>query len=187
MGKIYVTEFISVDGVVEDPGGAEGFKHGGWSFKFNDAEGGKFKLDETLATDVLLLGRVTYDGFAAAWPDRNDDVGFADKFNSMPKYVVSTTLTDPTWNNSTAIKPDQIAELKDSVDGVIGVHGSITLARSLLAEGLVDELTLMMFPVVLGSGKRLFGETDDMQPLKLIESRTLPNGTLILRYQPVNE
>jgi dihydrofolate reductase len=184
MGTIYITEFMSLDGVVEDPGGAEGFKHGGWSFKFNDAEGGKFKLDETLATDALLLGRVTYEGFAAAWPDRKDDVGFAEKFNSMPKYVVSTTLTDASWNNSTVIRPDQIAEIKSRQEGNIGVHGSITLARSLMAQGLVDELRLMVFPVVLGSGKRLFGESEEMQPLKLVEERTTDSGTVILRYQP---
>jgi dihydrofolate reductase len=186
MGSIYVTEFISLDGVIEDPGGAEGYKHGGWSFKFNDPVGGKFKLDETLATEALLLGRVTYEGFAEAWPKRTDDIGFADKFNSMPKYVVSTTLTDATWNNTTVIGPDEIAEVKQRHSGEIGVHGSCTLANSLLADGLVDELRLMVHPIVLGSGKRLFGETEDAITLKLIESTTLDSGSLILRYEPVS-
>lgn len=186
MGRIYVTEFISLDGVIEDPGGAEGYKHGGWSFKFSDPVAGKFKLDETLATEALLLGRVTYEEFAGAWPGRTDDVGFADKFNTMPKYVVSTTLKEATWNNTTVIGPDEIPEVKQRHSGEIGVHGSCTLANSLLVDGLVDELRLMMHPIVLGSGKRLFPETDDAITLKLIESTALDSGSLILRYEPLS-
>jgi dihydrofolate reductase len=186
MGKIYVTEFVSLDGVMEDPGGAEGYRHGGWSFRFNDPEGMKFKLDEALATDVLLLGRVTYEGFAAAWPGRTDEVGFAEKFNTMPKYVVSTTLKDPTWTNSTVIGPDEVVDLKQRTDGEIGVHGSRTLAQSLLRDGLVDEVRLMVHPILLGSGKRLFPESDDAIMMNLAESRTLDSGSLILRYEPLS-
>ncbi len=182
MSKIVVTEFMSLDGVVEDPGGAEGYKHGGWSFKFNDPEGMKFKLDEALASDALLLGRVTYEGFAAAWPERQDDIGFADKFNSMPKYVVSSTLKDLTWNNSTLVSLDQVAALKEQPGGEIVVHGSISLVNGLLDADLVDELRLMVHPIVLGSGKRLFGEHADARTWKLDEARTLDSGSLILRY-----
>jgi dihydrofolate reductase len=187
MRKIVVTEFLSLDGVMEDPGGAEGFKHGGWSFKFSDPEGMKFKLDETLGSGALLLGRVTYEGFAAAWPDRTDDVGFADKMNSMPKYVVSTTLRDPSWGDTTVISDNVVEELtrlKDAPGDDIYVHGSRTLVQTLLANELVDELHLMVFPVVLGSGKKLFGDFDDANTLKLASSRALDNGTLILIYEP---
>ena len=183
MSKIVVTEFISIDGVVEDPGGAEGYKHGGWSFKFNDPEGMKFKLDEALASDALLLGRVTYEGFAAAWPGRTDDVGFADKFNSMPKYVVSSTLSDPTWSNSTVVAFDQIAALKKQPGGEITVHGSISLVNGLLDAELIDELRLMVHPIVLGSGKRLFAEHADAHTLKLAEARPLESGSVIVRYE----
>ena len=165
MGRIVVTEFISLDGVVEDPGGSEDFKHGGWSFEFSRGpEGDKFKLDETMASDALLLGRVTYEGFADAWPSRNDEAGFADKFNNMPKYVVSSTLENPEWTNSTVLEGDlaeEVAKLREKHDGDIVVHGSVQLAQTLLDNDLVDELRLMVFPVVLGSGKRLFGETGD--------------------------
>src|SRR5919108_3840797 len=163
MGRIIVTEFISLDGVVEDPGGAEDFKHGGWSFEFSRGEeGDKFKLDETMSSDALLLGRVTYEGFAKAWPDREDEFGFADKFNTMPKYVLSRTLSDPTWNNTTVLDGDlreAVAQVKQAHDGEIVVHGSPTLVQGLLENDLVDELRLMVFPVVLGAGKRLFAET----------------------------
>src|SRR2546429_4358051 len=184
MGKIVVTEFISLDGVIEAPGGGEKFKHGGWSFKFNrGAEGDKFKLDETLSSAALLLGRVTYEGFAAAWPSRDGE--FADKFNSMPKYVVSSTLTNPTWNNSTVLKgdvADQVKKLKQTQDGDIVVHGSARLVQTLLDHDLVDELRLMVFPVVLGSGRRLFGDTTDKKPLRLVDSKTVGDGVVILIY-----
>ena len=186
MAKIIVTEFVSLDGVIEAPGGGEPFKHAGWSFKFNrGAEGDKFKLDETLSSTALLLGRVTYEGFAAAWPSRDGE--FADKFNSMPKYVVSSTLTKPTWNNSTVLKgdvADQVSKLKQNQDGNIVVHGSRQLAQTLIENDLVDELRLMVFPVVLGSGMRLFGETSDKKRLQLVESRTVGDGVLVLIYKP---
>jgi len=186
MGRIVVTEFISVDGVVEDPGGAEDFKYGGWSFEFERGdEGNKFKLDEALDAEALLLGRVTYEGFAEAWPSREGD--FADKFNSMPKYVVSSTLKDPDWNNSTVLNGDvgeSVAKLKQELEGNVVVHGSTQLVQALIEHGLVDELRLMVFPVVLGSGKRLFGETSDKKPLRLTDSKTVGDGVTILVYQP---
>ena len=189
MGRIVVTEFISLDGVIEAPGGGEKFKHGGWSFKFNrGAEGDKFKLDETLSSAALLLGRVTYEGFAAAWPSRDGE--FADKFNSMPKYVVSSTLTKPTWNNSTVLKGDvvdQVSKLKQKQDGNIVVHGSAMLVQTLLEHDLVDELRLMVFPVVLGGGKRLFGETSDKKTLRLANSKVVGDGIAIFTYEPARE
>jgi dihydrofolate reductase len=188
MRKIVVTEFVSLDGVIEDPGGAEGFAHGGWSFKFQDPEGMKFKLEETQATDALLLGRVTYEAFAAAWPGRTDDVGFADKMNSMPKYVVSTTLKDLTWNNSHLIDGDvvgRIRALKEEPGGDIVVHGSRSLVQTLTDNGLVDEFRLMTFPIVLGSGKRIFEATEKPVTLRLADSRRLDSGTMILIYHPV--
>jgi dihydrofolate reductase len=188
MRKIVVTEFVSLDGVIEDPGGAEDFKHGGWTFRFQDPEGMKYKLDETFSHGSLLLGRATYDGFAAAWPGRTDDVGFADKFNSMHKYVVSTTLTDPSWGPVTVIADDvaaRIAALKDEDGEDILVAGSRTLVQMLAANDLVDEYRLMVFPIVLGSGKRLFGESDDATTLRLTNSQALESGTVILTYEPV--
>jgi dihydrofolate reductase len=186
MGRIVVTEFISLDGVVEDPGGAEDFRHGGWSFEFErGAEGDKFKLDEALEADALLLGRVTYEGFAAAWPERDGE--FADKFNSMPKYVVSSTLSNPEWTNSTVLDGDlaeSVANVKQELDGDIVVHGSVQLVQALIENDLVDELRLMVFPVVLGSGKRLFGETSDKKRLRLTSSQTVGDGVSILVFQP---
>src|SRR5205809_3975863 len=189
MGKIVVTEFISLDGVIEAPGGGESFKHAGWSFKFSRGdEGDKFKLDETRSSKALLLGRVTYEGFAAAWPSRDGE--FADKFNSMPKYVVSSTLTNPTWNNSTVLKgdvADQVKKLKQTQDGDIVVHGSARLVQTLLENDLVDELRLMVFPVLLGTGKRLFGEMSDKKPLRLKDSKTVGDGVTILVYEPAGK
>ena len=189
MGRIVVTEFVSLDGVMEDPGGSESFKHGGWSFAFSRGdEGDKFKLDETRASDALLLGRATYEGFAAAWPSREGE--FADLFNNMPKYVVSTTLQKPEWNNSTVLKgdlPEEIAKLKREHDGDIVVHGSAQLAQTLIENDLVDELRLMVFPVVLGSGKRLFGDTSDKKALQLVDSKVVGDGVAILTYEPASE
>lgn len=186
MGRIVVTEFISLDGVIEDPGGSEDFKHGGWSFEISRGdEGDKFKLDEALEADALLLGRRTYEGFAAAWPSREGE--FADKFNNMPKYVVSSTLKDPEWTNTTVLGDDLAAEvsrLKAEVDGDIVVHGSAQLVQGLVDQGLVDELRLMVFPVVLGAGKRLFGETSDKRPLRLSDSKIVGDGVAILTYVP---
>jgi dihydrofolate reductase len=189
MGRIIVTEFVSLDGVIEAPGGGEDYKHGGWTFEIDrGAEGNKFKLDETLDADALLLGRVTYEGFAAAWPSRDDE--FADKFNSMPKYVVSSTLQKPDWNNSTVLDGDvaeEVAKLKQQQDGDIVVHGSAQLVQALIEHDLVDELRLMVFPVVLGSGKRLFGDTSDKKRLRLTDSKMVGDGVSILVYEPVRE
>ena len=186
MGRIVVTEFISLDGVIEDPGGSEHSKHGAWTFKFNRGEDGdKFKLDETLKAEAQLLGRVTYEGFASAWPTMSGDP-FSDKFNSMPKYVVSSTLKKADWNNSTILKGDvveEVSKLKQKVKGDILVSGSAKLAQTLIANDLVDQLTLMVFPVILGSGKRLFGDTKDMTVLKLAESKTVGDGVAILVYK----
>jgi dihydrofolate reductase len=186
VGRIVVTEFMSLDGVVEAPGGGEDFRHGGWSFEISRGdEGDKFKLDETMSSEALLLGRVTYEGFAAAWPSRDGE--FADKFNSMPKYVVSSTLENPEWNNSTVLKGDvaaEVAKLRQEQDGDIVVHGSPRLVQTLVENDLVDEFRLMVFPVVLGSGKRLFGETTDKKPLRLVDSKAVGDGVTILIYQP---
>jgi dihydrofolate reductase len=189
VGRIIVTEFVSLDGVMEDPGGSEDFKYGGWSFEFSRGdEGNKFKFDETLDSAAQLLGRVTYEGFAEAWPSRDDE--FADKFNSMPKYVVSSTLKDPEWTNTTVLEGDvkeAVSKLKDEIDGDIVVHGSAQLAQTLLELDLVDEVRLMVSPVVLGTGKRLFGETSDKKPLRLTDSRIVGDGVAILVYEPVGE
>ena len=186
MGRIVVTEFISLDGVIEDPGGSEDFRHSGWSFEIERGEeGGQFKLDETMNSSALLLGRTTYEGFAEAWPSRDGE--FADKFNNMPKYVVSSTLKDPDWANTTVLGADLAAEvsrLKQELDGDIVVHGSAQLVQALVEQGLVDELRLMVFPVVLGSGKRLFGETSDKKPLRLSDSKIVGDGVAILTYVP---
>jgi dihydrofolate reductase len=186
MARIVVTEFVSLDGVVEDPGGSEDFKHSGWSFEIERGdEGDKFKLDETMASEALLLGRVTYEGFAKAWPTREGE--FADKFNSMPKYVVSSTLEDPEWTNSTVLRGDvaeEVGKLKGELDGDVVVHGSAQLVQTLLEHDLVDELRLMVFPVVLGAGKRLFGETSDKKPLRLVDSKVVGDGVAIQVYAP---
>ena len=186
MGRIVVTEFVSLDGVVEAPGGGEDFQHGGWSFDISRGdEGDQFKLDETMSSEALLLGRVTYEGFAAAWPSRDGE--FADKFNQMPKYVVSSTLADPDWSNTTVLSGDvaeEVAKLKQKHEGDVVVHGSPSLVQTLLESDLVDELRLMVFPVVLGSGKRLFGGTTDKKPLRLVDSKVVGDGVSILVYQP---
>ena len=184
MGDIVVTEFITVDGVAEDPGGSEGHPHGGWGFETVRGKGAQFKLDEIRATDALLLGRRTYDGFAQAWPDQEGE--FADKFNSVPKYVVSSTLKDPSWTNTTVLQGDlakEVEKLRQRHDGDVGVHGSLQLAQALLDRGLVDELRLMIFPVVLGSGKRLFSSDASHRPLELAESRNVGDGVVILTYR----
>src|SRR5262245_7313174 len=175
MGKVVVTEFTSLDGVIEDPGGSENYKYGGWSFEYDRGQDGdQFKLDELMAADALLLGRVTYEGFAAAWPEREDEAGFADKFNSMPKHVVSTTLSDPEWNNSHVISsnvPEEVEKLKDTYDRDIQVAGSGTLVQTLLENDLVDQWNLMVFPTILGSGKRPFHDGSDRRKLNLVEDR----------------
>lgn len=190
MGKLVVTEFITLDGVIEAPGGGEGFEHDGWSFKFNRGdEADKFKYDELMAADAQLLGRVTYQGFARAWPSMGGNE-FGDKMNSMPKYVVSNTLSDAdaTWNNSTVIGGDaesQIARLKEQVAGDIVVAGSAKLVQFLAKHDLVDEYRLMVFPVVLGTGKRLFADGTAHTTLRLVDSKPVgPDGVIILTYQP---
>jgi dihydrofolate reductase len=187
MGRIVVTEFVSLDGVIEAPGGVEDFKHGGWTFEIDRGEeGNQFKLDELHEADAQLLGRVTYEGFAAAWPGREDEAGFAEKMNSMPKYVFSSTLETADWENTTILSGDfaeEIAKLKGEVDGVILVAGSATLVQGLVEHDLIDELRLMVFPLALGSGKRLFGETEDKKPMKLVDSKTVGDGVTILTYE----
>ena len=188
MGRIVVTEFVSVDGVMEDPGGVEGFEHGGWAFETVRGEGEQFKLEEARDSDALLLGRVTYQGFAEAWPSRDGE--FADKFNSMPKYVVSSTLQAPEWNNSTVLRGDvvqEVSKLRQETDGNIVVHGSGQLAQTLVEHDLVDELRLMVFPIVLGAGKRLFGDTSAKKRLRLTDSKTVGDGVTILIYQPAGQ
>lgn len=190
MGKIVATEFISLDGVIEDPGGSEDFVHGGWTFEIDRGEeGDKFKLDELVEADAQLLGRVTYEGFAAAWPEREGDAdmgGFAKKMNSMPKYVYSTTLGSADWQNTTVLAGDfaaDIAKVKDEVDGVILVAGSAALVQGLIANDLLDELRLMVFPVTLGGGKRLFADDGRKVPLTLTDARTIGAGIQLLTYE----
>jgi len=185
MAKIVVTEFVSLDGVMQAPGG-EDFKYPGWTFEFDRGDdGNQFKLDETMEADALLLGRITYESFAGAWPSRDGE--FADKFNTMPKYVVSSTLDNPDWNNTTVIKGDAVQEatkLKDEFDGVIQVPGSLRLVQALMEADLVDQLNLMVFPVALGTGRRLFAEMDKRKDWKLSESRPVgPDGVIILTYE----
>ena len=186
MGKIIVTEFVSLDGVIQAPGGGEDYKHAGWTFQIRRGEEGDgFKLKETLDSEALLLGRVTYDGFAKAWPAMKGE--FADKFNSMPKYVVSSTLKHADWNNSTILSGDAIEEVrkvKSTLNGNIVVHGSAQLVQALAANDLIDELRLMVFPVILGSGKRLFGDMDGKKSMTLVSSQTVGDGVQILIYEP---
>jgi dihydrofolate reductase len=187
MGKVVVTEFVSLDGVFEDPGGSEGTELGAWTFEFNRGDDGdKFKMDELKAADAQLLGRITYEGFAAAWPTIEDEAGFADKMNAMPKYVVSTTLSKADWNNSTVINGDiatEVRKLKAQYKGDILIAGSGQLVRSLMAEGLIDEFRLMVFPVVLGTGRRLFEDVGGKTTLSLVNTQTVgPDGVTVLTY-----
>jgi dihydrofolate reductase len=184
MGKIVVTEFSSLDGVMQAPGG-EDFKYPGWTFEFERGDdGNKFKLDETMGADALLLGRRTYESFAGAWPEREGE--FADKFNEMPKYLVSSTITDPEWNNTTRLEGDvveAVRKLRDEVDGTIQVPGSKQLVDELMENDLVDQINLMIFPVVLGTGFRVFGEYSDKTTLRLVESKTVGEGIVVLIYE----
>jgi dihydrofolate reductase len=185
VGKVVVSQFVTIDGVFEDPGGSEGTERGAWAFGFDRGEDGdRFKLDELMAADALLLGRVTWEGFAAAWPSRDGE--FADKFNGMQKYVVSSTLRDPDWSNSTVVTLDEIPALREAEGGDILVNGSARLVAALLERELVDELRLMVFPTVLGAGRRLFEDTAEPTGLQLVESRPVgPDGVLVLIYKPV--
>jgi len=187
VGKIVVTEFISLDGVIEDPGGAEDYRHGGWTFEIERGqEGDRFKLEELQEAEAQLLGRVTYEGFAAAWPKMDDEAGFAAKMNAMPKYVVSSTLEQADWENTTILSGDpgnSVATLKEKVDGIILVAGSASLVKSLIENDLVDELRLMVFPVLLGQGKRLFPEGETKHRLQLAEAKTVGGGISLVRYE----
>jgi dihydrofolate reductase len=187
--RLVVIEYVSLDGVIEDPGGSEGKPYGGWTRPYWGDDIGQSQLERLFASDALLLGRVTYEGFAAAWPKMKDEAGFADRMNSMPKYVVSTTLENPEWNNSRVIKAnvaEEIAALKRQPGQDILVYGSGTLVQTLLRHGLVDELRLLVYPVVLGAGKRLFhdGTSATLQP---VETRTLGSGVVLATYRPAQK
>jgi dihydrofolate reductase len=188
MGRIVVTEYISVDGIVEAPSGTETFERVGWTDDFSRGpEGETFKFEETRASDALLLGRVTYDEFAPVWPQIPGE--FADMFNAMPKYVVSSTLENPEWNNTTVLRGDvveEVAGLKKRFDRDIVVHGSPQLAQTLIEHDLVDELRLMVYPVIVGAGKRLFAETSGKKNLHLVETRTFNDGITVLVYRPAD-
>jgi dihydrofolate reductase len=189
MGKIVITENVSLDGVIEDPTGAEGLSVGGWFWETDRGEDGeRFTLDKTLRTEALLLGRRSYGLFAATWPSRGGEL--ADKMNSLPKYVVSSTLEAPDWNNSTVLTGDvvdEVSKLKQELDGEIVVLGSPQLARTLIEHDLVDELRLMIYPVVLGAGARLFGETSDKKPVRLVDTQAVGDGIAILTYERVRD
>ena len=187
MGKIIVSENVSLDGVVQDPAGDEGFRLGGWVGRVGDKgreEAANVLLDEALGTEALLLGRRSYEFFTTRWPSRSGEL--ADRLNSLPKYVVSSTLEDPAWNNSTVLKGDVVnaaSELKQQLNGDIVVYASFQLVRTLIEHDLVDELRLMIYPVVLGAGERLFGETSDKKPMHLIDIRTVGDGLAFLTYE----
>ncbi|MGX7824674.1 dihydrofolate reductase family protein [Actinokineospora sp. 24-640] len=187
MGKLVVSEFVSLDGVIEDPGGVEGFEHGGWCFRNPAPDGDQFKFDELMAADAQLLGRLTYAAFAEAWPGMTDEAGFAEKMNAMPKYVVSTTLTEATWNNTTIISEnvaEAVTKLKAEYDGDILVAGSSRLVDTLRAHDLVDEYRLMVHPVALGTGKRLFNAAAGVSDLELVETRPVGPNVLLQTYRP---
>jgi dihydrofolate reductase len=188
MRKVIVSEFVTLDGVMEDPGGAEKFEHGGWTMPYWHDEIGKVKFDELFASDALLLGRVTYQGFAAAWPGRTDEAGFADRMNSLPKYVVSTTLEEVAWNNSRLIKgnvAEEVSKLKQQPGQDILIAGSGVLVRTLMQHDLIDAYRLLVYPVVLGSGKRLFRD-GSKTTLRLVETKAFPSGVVLLEYQAAN-
>jgi dihydrofolate reductase len=191
MGKVVVSQFMTVDGVIDAPGSGEAFELGGWAFQFDRGdEGNQFKLEELQKADALLLGRVTYQGFANAWPSRTDEFGFADRINTMPKYVVSSTLDKAEWTNSTVIRgniPEEVAKLRRQPGGDILINGSPGLVSLLMDHDLIDELRLMVFPVVLNAGKRLFNEGHKVAKLRLVESRPVgPDGVVILTYRPTS-
>lgn len=190
MGKVVVSQFITVDGVIEDPGGSENHDRGAWAFQFERGpEGDQFKLEELQASDALLLGRTTWEGFAEAWPGRTDDAGFAEKFNTMPKYVVSTTMSDEDagWENSHVVRGDlaeEVGKLKEKHEGNLMVNGSIQLVHALADKQLVDEYRLMVYPTVLGDGKKMFGQTGRAQDLKLVETKPVGDqGVMVAVYQ----
>jgi dihydrofolate reductase len=191
MGKIVISENVSLDGVVQDPTGDEGFRHGGWFGQIGDKdreEWAKVELHEALGTEALLLGRRSYAWFAARWPSRRGE--WADRLNSLPKYVVSSTLEDPDWNNSTVLKGDvvnEVSKVKQELDGEIVVYASRQLVRTLMKHDLIDELRLMVYPVVLGDGERLFGETSDKKSMRRLSTRTVGDGIAYLTYETVRD
>jgi dihydrofolate reductase len=189
MGKIVVSENVTLDGVIQDPSGDEGFRHGGWVGKVTDyEEAGKVLLDETLGAEAELYGRRTYEFLASRWRSRSGEL--ADRLNDMPKYVVSSSLEDPDWNNTTVLKGDvvhEVSKLKQEIDGEILVPASIQLVRTLIEQDLVDELRLKIFPVALGAGERLFGETNDQKPMRLVDNRVLDDGLAYLTYELVRD
>jgi len=192
VSKVVASEFVTLDGVMEDPGGAEGFEHAGWAFRFNRGpEGDQFKFDEVMNADALLLGGVTYREFAQYWPSMTDAGGFGDKMNSMPKFVVSTTLEKAEWNNSTLIRDDvaeELSKLKQRPGGDILINGSARLVQSLMEHDLIDEYRLMVFPIVLGSGKRLFDGSKTTTTLRLVQATPVgPDGVLVLTYEPARD
>ena len=187
MGRIVASENVSLDGVIQDPAGDEGFRHGGWVGLIKDSpELNQLALDEALGAEALLLGRRSYEWFAGRWPSRSGEL--ADRLNSLPKYVVSSTLTDPDWNNSTVLAGDavdEVSKLKQELDGEIVVPASFQLLRTLIEHDLVEELRLKVFPVVLGDGERLFGETSDKKPMRLVDIQTVADGIAYLTYRSV--
>ena len=190
MGKIVISDNVSLDGVIQDPAGDEGFTRGGWVGRIAALpEVAKVALDEALVTEALLLGRRSYEWFAARWPSRSGEL--ADRLNSLPKYVVSSTLEEPNWNNTTVLKGDvvnEVSKLKQELDGEINVPASFQLARTLIEHDLVDELRLKIFPVVLGAGERLFGETSDKKkPMRLVDTKTIDGNVAYLSYEPVRD
>jgi dihydrofolate reductase len=188
---IVISENVSLDGVIEDPAGGEGFARGGWVGRVGDRgreEAAKILLEEALRAEALLLGRHSYEFFAGRWPSRSGEL--ADRLNSLPKYVVSATLEDPHWSNSTVLKGDvvnEVSELTQALDGEILVYASFQLVHTLLEHNLVDELRLMVYPVVLGAGERLFGETKDKIPMRLLDTRTVGDDLALLTYEPIRE
>jgi len=189
MGTIVISDNVSLDGVIQDPAGDEGFRHGGWVGLIKDRpELNKLALDEALGAQALLLGRRSYEWLAARWPSRSGEL--ADRLNSLPKYVVSSTLEDPDWNNSTVLRGDvvtEVSKLKQELNGEINVPASFQLVHTLIEHDLVDELRLKIFPVMLGAGERLFGETSHKKPMRLITTRTIETGIAYLTYQPVRD
>jgi dihydrofolate reductase len=187
MGKIVVSDNVSLDGVIQDPAGDEGFSRGGWVGLIKDHPGAnKLALDEALVAEALLLGRRSYEWMARRWPSRSGEL--ADRLNSMPKYVVSSTLEDPDWNNSTVLKGDaldEVSKLKQALDGEIVVVASFQLVHMLMEHDLVDELRLKVYPVVLGAGERLFGQTSDEKPMRLVDTKTIDGDVAYLTYEPV--
>ena len=187
MGKIVISENVSLDGVVQDPTGEEGFRHGGWFGQIKDhPDLNKLALDEAMGAEALLLGRRSYEFFAARWAPRSGDL--ADRLNSLPKYVVSSTIEDPDWHNSMILKgaaASEVSKLKQELDGDIVILASFQIVHTLIEHDLVDELRLKVFPVVLGAGERLFGESSDKKPMRLVDTRTIDDGVVFLTYERV--